>query len=219
MRPLAAVALAVLVLAGCGGDPNAPSRNLREDDQRWVEGALPRAEILPEGWTGTADDRGAALDDCEALDRSGLELTGEAVASVELGEMLAAIAGTQLFADEEDARAFVAEPSDEELTACLEEELAETFGDEERGAAVDRLAFVPSAPPDAGESARAATGEGTYTVGETRSAIALEAMYVQRDRAVLTLVTAALDDEFPEDVRATLLVDFEERTQEKPPPP
>ena len=113
MRPLAAVALAVLVLAGCGGDPNAPSRNLREDDQRWVEGALPRAEILPEGWTGTADDRGAALDDCEALDRSDLELTGEAVASVELGESLAAIAGTQLFADEEDARAFVAEPSDE----------------------------------------------------------------------------------------------------------
>jgi len=219
VRPLAAVALAVLVLAGCGGDPNAPSRNLREDDQRWVEGALPRAEILPEGWTGTADDRGAALDDCEALDRSDLELTGEAVASVELGDALAAIAGTQLFADEDDARAFVAEPSDDELTACLEEELAETFGDEERGAAVDGLAFAPAPPPDAGEIVRAATGEAVYTVGEARSAIAFEAIYVQRDRAVLTLVTAALDEEFPEDVRDTLLADFEERTQEKPPPP
>lgn len=217
---LAAAALAVLALAACGGkDPNAPSRNLREDDQRWVEGALPRAEILPEGWRATADDRGAALDDCAALDRSHLTLTGEAVATVELGEALAAIAGTQIFETEEDARAFVAEPTDEDLTACFEEELAETFGDEERAERLEEVRFTPAPAPETAETARATTGEGVYVLGEARSPIAFEAALAQRDRAVLTLVTVALDADFPEDVRDALLADFDERTREKPPPP
>lgn len=218
-RALVVAALAVLVVAGCGGkDPNAPSRNLREDDQRWVEGALPRGEILPEGWSATADDRGAALDDCDALDRSHLTLTGEAVATVELGESLAAIAGTQMFASEEEARAFVTEPADDDFTACLEEELAETFTDDERAERLDELRFEPAPAPDTGETARAASGGGTYRAAEGRSPLALELVWVQRDRAVLTLVSAALRTEFPEEIRDTLLADFDERTQEKPPP-
>lgn len=216
---LAAAALAVVALAACGGkDPNAPSRNLREDDQRWVEGALPRAEILPEGWRATADDRGAALDDCAALDRSHLTLTGEAVATVELGEALAAIAGTQIFETEEDARAFVAEPADDDLTACFEEELAETFGDEERAERLEEVRFTPASAPETAETARATNGEGVYGLGEARSPIAFEVVLAQRDRAVLTLVTVALDTDFPEDVRDALLADFDERTREKPPP-
>jgi hypothetical protein len=221
MRVPAIAALALLVLAsGCGGkDPNAPSRNLREDDQRWVEGALPRAEILPEGWSATADDRGAALDDCEVLDRSHVTLTGEAVATVELGEEFVAISGTQLFASEEEARAFVAEPEDEELTACLEEELAETFRDDERGERIEELGVEPAPAPEIAENARAATAEAVYVAGDGRAPIALEVVWAQRGRAVLTLVTAALDGEFPADVREALLADFDERTQEKPPPP
>lgn len=221
MRAPAIAALALLVLAaGCGGkDPNAPSRNLREDDQRWVEGALPRAEILPEGWSATADDRGAALDDCEALDRSHLTLTGEAVATVELGEELVAITGTQLFASEEEARAFVAEPEDEELTACLEEELVETFRDDERGERLEELGVEPAPAPETGESARATTAEAVYVAGGGRAPIALDVVWAQRDRAVLTLVTAALEGDFPADIREALLADFDERTQEKPPPP
>ena len=221
MRAPAIAALALLVLAaGCGGkDPNAPSRNLREDDQRWVEGALPRAEILPEGWSATADDRGAALDDCEALDRSHLILTGEAVATVELGEELVAISGTQLFASEEEARALVAEPEDEELRVCLEEELAEAFLDDERGERLEELGVEPAPAPDTGESARASTAEAVYVAGDGRAPIALEVVWAQRDRAVLTFVTAALDGDFPADVREALLADFDERTQEKPPPP
>ena len=220
-RPLAgALALAVLLLAGCGGkDPNAPSRNLREDDQRWVEGALPRAQILPGGWSGTADDRGAALDDCAALDRSHLTLTGEAVASFERDDTLAAIAGTQIFASVEDARAFVSEPSDADAAACLEEELAETFADDERGERLEDVRFRPGEPPAAGESARSATGEAVYVLGEGRSPVAFELVWAQRDRAVLTLVTVGLGEEFPAEVRDTLLADFDERTQEKPPPP
>lgn len=219
MLRLAVAALAVLLLAGCGGkDPNAPSRNLREDDQRWVEGALPRAEILPAGWSATADDRGAALDDCDALDRSHLTLTGEAVATVELGDSLAAIAGTQMFASEEEARAFVDEPADDDFTACLEEELAETFTDDERGERLDELRFEPAAAPETGETARAATGAGTYRAADGSSPLALELVWVQRDRAVLTLVTAALGTEFPEEIRNALLADFDERTREKPPP-
>lgn len=218
-RALVVAALAVLVVAGCGGkDPNAPSRNLREDDQRWVEGALPRAEILPSGWSATADDRGAALDDCEALDRSHLTLTGEAVATVELGESLAAISGTQIFASEEEARAFVAEPADGDFIACLEEELTETFTDDERAERLDELRFEPAPAPETGETARAASGDGTYLTAEGRSPLALELVWAQRDRAVLTLVTAALGTEFPEEIRDTLLADFDERTQEKPPP-
>jgi hypothetical protein len=219
LRPVAA-ALAVLILAaGCGGkDPNAPSRNLREDDQRWVEGALPGPDVLPEGWSATADDRGAALDDCAALDRSHLTLTGEAVASIELGDDLAAIAGTQIFASEEDARAFVAEPDDGDLVECLEEELAETFSDEEGGTRLEELRFEPAPAPETAETARAADGEGVYAAATGRSPMRLTLVWAQRDRAVLTLVTVGLGEEFPEEIRSALLADFDERTEEKPPP-
>lgn len=220
--PQVLVVAAALVAAaggGCGsGDPNAPGRNLREDDQRWAEGALPRAEILPDGWSGTADDRGAALDDCEAVDRSNLTLTGEAVASFEHGERLLAIAGTQIFDTEEDARALVEAPSDADLAACLVEELAETFADDEAGERLERLEVEAAPAPASGENARAATAEGVFVAGETRAPARFEVVWAQRDRAALTLVTATLAGDFPAEAREELLADFDERTREKPPP-
>jgi hypothetical protein len=220
MRARALVAAGLVALAaGCGaGSPaNAPGRGLKEDDQRWAEGALPTDAAVPGGWDVGADDRGAALDDCDAIDLSDLELTGEAVATYSSGEVLLALAGTQVFPTAEDAATAVTRGSDGTWQACLEEEVQEAFESDDEGL-VD-LHATATEPPDLGDDVRAARVTGTYVAGDRELAATLDVVRLRRDRGVFTIVAAGLDEEFPPEVLDGLVSDFDERAAAKPPPP
>jgi hypothetical protein len=220
MRARALVAAGLVALAaGCGtGSPaNAPGRGLKEDDQRWAEGALPTDAAVPDGWDVGADDRGAALDDCDAIDLSDLELTGEAVATYSSGEVLLALAGTQVFPTAEDASTAVTRGDDAAWRACLEEEVQEALESDDEGV-VDLQATVTK-PPDIGDDVRTARLTGTYVAGEQELDAAIDVVRLRRDRGVFTIVAAGLDEEFPPDVLEALVSDFDERAVEKPPPP
>jgi len=220
MRARALVAAGLVALAaGCGtGSPaNAPGRGLKEDDQRWAEGALPTAAAVPDGWVVGADDRGAALDDCDAIDLSDLELTGEAVGTYATGELVLALAGTQVFPTVDDAATAVERGDDAAWQDCLEEEVQEAFESEDEGA-IDLRATVVD-PPDLGDEARAARVTGTYVAGDRRLDATFDFVRVRRGRAVLTLVAAGLEEPFPPAVLDSLLRDFDERAVAKPPPP
>jgi hypothetical protein len=220
MRVRALVAAGLVALAaGCGaGSPaNAPGRGLTEDDQRWAEGALPTASAVPDGWDVGADDRGAALDDCTAIDLSDLELTGEAVGTYSTGERTLAVAGTQAFPTEEEAEAAVRRGDDQAWADCVEEEVQEAFESEDEGA-VD-LRATAADPPDAGDDARAARVTGTYVAGDLRLDATFDVVKLRRGRGVFTLVAAGLDEPFPPEVVESLVRDFDERAVAKPPPP
>ena len=217
-RALVASGLVALV-AGCGaGSPaNAPGRGLKEDDQKWAEGALPTDAAVPDGWDVGADDRGAALDDCDAIDLSDLELTGEAVATYSSGEVLLALAGTQVFPSVEDASTAVTRGDDAAWQACLEEEVEEAFESDDEGL-VDLHATVTD-PPDVGDEVRTARVTGTYVAGDRELDATIDVVRLRRDRGVFTLVAAGLDEEFPPEVLEALVSDFDEGAAAKPPPP
>jgi hypothetical protein len=220
MRARALVAAGLVALAaGCGtGSPaNAPGRGLKEDDQRWAEGALPTDAAVPDGWDVGADDRGAALDDCDAIDLSGLELTGEAVGTYSTGELTLALAGTQVFPSVDDAETAVRRGDDAAWEDCLEEEVQEAFESDDEGV-VDLVATVTD-PPELGDDARAATVTGTYVAGDAELDATFDVVKLRRDRAVFTLVGAGLDEPFPPEVFDSLVRDFDERAVAKPPPP
>ncbi len=217
-RAAAVAALAVVLLAGCGAGsaPNAPQRALAEDDQRWAEGAVPRPEVVPDDWEVGADDRGAALDDCEAIDLSDLELTGEAVGTYKGGERILAIAETQVFPTEEQASEALRRGADAAWERCVAEEVAEAFTSDDEG--VTEASADSLDPPDAGDESRAAEARGIYVAGDLRLEGSFELYRIRRGRGLFTLVTASLNEPFPEEVRDALLEDFATRSAEKPPP-
>jgi hypothetical protein len=220
MRARALVAAGLVALAaGCGtGSPdNAPGRGLKEDDQRWAEGALPTDAAVPDGWDVGADDRGAALDDCDAIDLSDLELTGEAVATYSSGEVLLALAGTQVFPTAEDAATAVTRGDDAVWEACLEEEVREAFESDDEGLVA--LRATASEPPDVGDDVRTARVTGMYVAGDRQLDATIDVVRLRRDRGVFTLVAAGLGEEFPPEVIRALVRDFDARAAAKPPPP
>jgi hypothetical protein len=219
LRAASSAAAVLLLAAGCGAGsaPNAPQRALAEDDQRWAEGALPTPGVAPEGWDVGADDRGAALDDCVPIDLSDLRLRGEAVGTYKGGERILALAGTQVFATEEEASAALERGDDDAWSRCAAEEVAEAFTSEDEGVAEAEARVV--APPDAGDEARAAEVTGVYVAGDLRLDGQFELVKVRSGRGLLTLATAGLGEPFPADVRDALVEDFARRSAAKPPPP
>ena len=94
--------------------------------------------------------------------------------------------------------------------------MAEAFTSDDEGV-TDAIARSID-PPDAGDESRAAEARGIYVAGDLRLQGDFELYRIRSGRGLFTLVTAGLDEPFPEEVRDALVEDFASRSAEKPPP-